>query len=121
MARYVDGFIIPVKKNKLAAYKKMAIIGRNAWMKFGALDYYECVADDNKMPYVGITLPKMAKIKAGETVVFSFIVFKSKAHRNAVNKKVHAYLAKKFANSCVDMPFDMKRCSMAGCQVIVRG
>lgn len=121
MARYVDGFVIPIKKNKLTAYKKMAIIGRNIWMKFGALDYYECVADDTKMPYGGTPLPKMAKLKAGETVVFSFIVFKSKAHRNAVNKKVHEYLAEKYANVCVDMPFDTQRASMAGCKVIVRG
>ncbi len=79
--------MIPIKKAKLPAYKKMATVGRNVWMKFGALDYYECVADDTKMPYGGIPLPKMAQLKAGETVVFSFIVFKSKNHRNAVNKK----------------------------------
>jgi uncharacterized protein YbaA (DUF1428 family) len=121
MARYVDGFVIPIKKSKLAAYKKMATVGRNAWMKFGALDYYECVADDTKMPYGGTPLPKMAKLKAGETVVFSFIVFKSKAHRNAVNKKVHAYFAEKYGTDGGDMPFDTKRFSMAGCKVIVRG
>lgn len=121
MARYVDGFVIPIKKSKLAAYKKMAIVGRKAWMKFGALDYYECVTDDTKMAYGGIPFPKMAKVKAGETVVFSFIVYKSKAHRNAVNKKVHAYFAEKYGNDGWDMPFDMKRVSMAGCKVLVRG
>jgi alkaline phosphatase len=120
MARYIDGFIIPIKKSKLAAYKKMAIIGRKGWMKFGALDYYECVADDTKMPYGGIPLPKMAKAKAGETVIFAFIVYKSKAHRDAVNKKVHAYFAEKYGTKGGDMPFDPKRFSMAGCKVIVR-
>ena len=121
MAQYVDGFVIPIKKSKLAAYKKMAIIGRNACMKFGALDYYECVADDTKMPYGGTPLPKMAKLKAGETAVFSFIVFKSKAHRNAVNKKVHAFFAKKYGTAGGDMPFDPKRFAMVGCKVIVKG
>ena len=121
MARYVDGFVIPIKKSKVAAYKKMATEGRNAWMKFGALDYYECVADDTKMPYGGTPLPKMAKLKAGETVVFSFIVFKSKAHRNAVNKKVHAYFAKKYGGHGGDMPFDTNRFAMAGFKVMVRG
>jgi alkaline phosphatase len=121
MARYVDGFVIPIKKSKLAAYKKMATVGRNAWMKFGALDYYECVADDTRMPYGGTPLPKMAKSKAGETVVFSFIVFKSKTHRNVVNKKVHAYFAEKYGTDGGDMPFDTKRFAMAGCKVIVKG
>ncbi len=121
MAHYVDGFVIPVKKNKLAAYKKMATMGRNAWMKFGALHYYECVADDIKMPYGGTPFPKMAKLKAGETVVFAFIVFKSKAHRNAVNKKVHMYFAEKYDGEDGEMPFDPKRMSMAGCNVLVKG
>ena len=121
MPRYVDGFVIPIKKRKLAAYKKMAIVGRKAWMKFGALDYYECVADDTKMPYGGTPLPRAAQLKAGETVVFSFIVFKSKAHRNAVNRKVHAYLAEKYGNDGGDMPFETNRFSMAGCPVNVRG
>jgi uncharacterized protein YbaA (DUF1428 family) len=121
MARYIDGFVIPVKMSKLAEYKKMAIMGRKAWMKFGALDYYECVADDVKLPYGGTPMPKMAKLKVGEVVVFSFIVFKSKAHRNAVNKKVHAYLENKYATEVKDMPFDMKRASMAGFKVMVQG
>lgn len=121
MARYVDGFVIPIKKTKLAAYKKMAVVGRNAWMKFGALEYYECVADDTKMPYGGIPLPKMAKVKPGEVVVFSFIVFKSKAHRDAVNKKVHAFFAEKYGTTGGDMPFDPRRFSMAGCKVLVQG
>ncbi len=77
--------------------------------------------DDTKMPYGGTRLPKMAKLKPGETVVFSFIVFKSKAHRNAVNKKVHAYFSKKYGTDGGEMPFDAKRFSMAGCKVIVRG
>jgi uncharacterized protein YbaA (DUF1428 family) len=121
MPRYVDGYVIPISKKKLAAYKKMAMLGRKAWMKFGALDYYECVADDTQMPYGGTPFPKMAKLKAGETVVFSFIVFKSKAHRIAVNRKVHAYLAEMYGADAGEMPFDTQRFSMAGCRVMVSG
>jgi alkaline phosphatase len=85
---YVDGFVIPISKRKVAAYRKMAQLGKRMWMKAGALEYFECVGDDLKsMPMMG-DFKKMAKLRPGETVFFSFIVFKSKAHRNAVNKKV---------------------------------
>lgn len=116
MARYVDGFVIPIKKKNLKAYKKMAEIGCKAWMKHGALSYYECVGDD----YVksGLGFKKMCKLKPDETVIFAYIVFKSKAHRNQVNKKVH----KEFENmdpSDYAMVFDMKRFSVAGFKALV--
>lgn len=116
MARYVDGFVIPIKRKNTRAYKKMAEWGCRVWMKHGALSYYECVADD--FPMHGLGFKKMCKLKAGETVVFAFIVYKSKAHRNQVNKKVMKEMAQ--TPGPVAMPFDMKRFSMAGCKVIVR-
>lgn len=118
MSTYVDGFVIPIKKAKLKAYKKMAVLGCKTWMKHGALDYYECWGDDLKNE-MGFTFIKMCKLKPDETAVFAFIIFKSKAHRNAVNKKVHQEFAsmdpKKF-----QMPFDMKRTAMGGFKTIVR-
>ncbi|MCC7460784.1 MAG: DUF1428 domain-containing protein [Proteobacteria bacterium] len=117
MARYVDGFVIPIKKKNIAKYKKMATVGRNAWMKHGALDYYETVGDDLKNQH-GTTFTKMCKLKSDETVVFAYIVFKSKAHRNRVNKKVHAEFAKMSWEN-FEMPFDMKRTAYAGFTSIV--
>lgn len=118
MSNYVDGYVIPIKKSKLKAYKKMAIVGCKTWMKHGALDYYECYGDDLKNN-IGLTFPKMCKLKSDETVIFAFIVYKSKAHRNLVNKKVHQEFAnmdpKKF-----QMPFDMKRFAMGGFKTLVR-
>ena len=98
----------------------MARAGCLAWKKFGALDYKECILDDVNPPFVTLTFPKMAKAKTGEVVWLSFIVFKSKAHRNAVNKKVMAYFAKKYGEEMSkSMPFDMKRFSFGGFKVVV--
>ena len=119
---YVDGFVIPIPKKNTAAYTKMAREGCKAWKKFGALDYKECILDDATPPFVTLTFAKMAKTKPGETVWFSFIVFKSKAHRNAVNKKVMDYFAKKYGEDMgKSMPFDLKRFSFGGFQVKVSG
>lgn len=115
MARYVDGYVIPIKKKKLKAYKKMATSGKKLWMKHGALSYYECVADD--FPEYGLGFKKMCKLKADETVVFAFIVFKSKAHRNQVNKKVYKEMDKMGAPPV--MPFDFKRFATGGFKTIV--
>lgn len=117
MSRYVDGYVIPIKKSNLNAYKKMAKMGCKVWLKHGALDYYECYGDDLDNN-AGLTFPKMCKLKSDETVVFAYIVYKSKAHRNQVNKKVHQEFAsmdpKKF-----QMPFDMKRFCMGGFKTLV--
>ena len=114
---YVDGFVIPLPKNKLAAYKKMAKLGARIWREYGALDYFECVGDDLNIK--GVTpFGKLAKLKSNETVIFSWIVYKSKAHRNQVNKKVmkdprmHAY---------PEMPFDPKKMTFGGFSVLVKG
>ena len=117
---YVDGFVIPVPKKNTAKYKKMAQDAKEIWMKFGALDYKECMIDDVKPQHVALSFPQMAKTKPGEAVWFSFIVFKSRTHRDAVNTKVMAYFEKKYGkNSMKDMPFDMKRFSYAGFKVMV--
>lgn len=116
---YVDGFVLCIPKNKVAAYKKMATEGKKTWMKFGAIDYKECMADDVAPSHVTFTFPKMAKAKEDEVVFFSFIVFKSRKHRDSVNKKVMAYFDKKYADKPQDMPFDMKRMSYGGFKTIV--
>ncbi len=118
MSRYVDGFVIPIKKSKLKAYKKMAILGCKTWLKHGALDYYECAGDDLKND-MGLSFPVMCKLKADETVIFAFIVYKSKAHRNQVNKKVHQEFMK-MDQKKFEMPFDMKKFSMGGFKVLVQ-
>lgn len=107
MSRYVDGFVIPIQKKKLKEYKKFAEIGRKIWMEHGALDYYECVGANLKNNW-GIPFTKLCKLKADETVVFAFIVYKSKAQRNQVNKKVHKDPRMQPENF-TSMPFDMKR------------
>jgi uncharacterized protein YbaA (DUF1428 family) len=115
---YVDGFVIPVKKSKLKAYRKMALLGLKLWKKHGAVDYKECVLDDPKEGH-GVIFPKLAKVKAGETVIFSFIVYKSKAHRAQVNKKVMSDPAMANFDPTKPMPFDFKRMSMGGFRVMV--
>lgn len=120
MAKYVDGFVIPIPKKNTAKYKKMAREASLVWKKFGALDYKECIIDDVKPDKaVVFTFPKMAKTKPGEAVWFSFITYKSKAHRDAVNKKVMAYFNEKYKDEDMDMPFDMKRFAYGGFRVEV--
>lgn len=117
MAHYVDGFVIPIKKKKIKAYKKMAEMGCKAWMKHGALSYYECLMDEASEH--GRGFKKMCNLKPDETVIFAYIVFKSKAHRNQVNKKVHKEFASLEADPNFDMPFEMKRAAIAGCKSLV--
>lgn len=119
MPKYVDGFVIPVPKKNLKVYVKMARQGRKIWMKHGALDYYECVGDDLKSAF-SQTFPKGLRIKNGETVVFSYIVFKSKAHRDSVNKRVMSdpKLMEGFDKT---MPFDVKRMLYGGFKAVVVG
>lgn len=118
---YVDGFVLVVPKENRAAYKKMAKEGAAIWKEYGALDYKECRADDMTPPNMTLTFPKMAKAKEGEEVWFSFVVFKSKTERNAINKKVMAYFEKKYADKDMPMPFDMKKMAYGGFMVEVEG
>ncbi|MEO7959212.1 MAG: DUF1428 domain-containing protein [Fibrobacteria bacterium] len=113
---YVDGFIIPIQKKNLKAYKKMALLGKKAWMKHGALAYMECVGDDLAVKW-GTPFPRVMKLKAGETAVFAYIVFKSRAHRDRVNAKVMKAMT--FAPK--EMPFDMRRLTYGGFKVLVSG
>ena len=117
---YVDGFVIPVPKKNTAKYKKMAQDAKEIWMKFGALDYKECMIDDVKPQHVALSFPQMAKTKPGEAVWFSFIVFKSKAHRNKVNARVMKdSLMNEDAWKDKPMPFDMKKLAYGGFKAIV--
>jgi len=116
---YVDGFLLPVPKKKLKTYRKMAALGKKIWMKHGAVAYMECVGDDLNTGF-GLPFPKIVKPKPGETVVFSFIVYKSKAHRKQVNTKVMKDpVMNTFATT--KMPFDVKRMCNGGFKVIVEG
>ena len=117
---YVDGFVIPIKKKDLVAYKKMAIWGSKMWKKYRALEYFECVGDDLSVAKgMGVGFKKLAKLKADETAVFSFIVYKSKAQRDQINKKVMSDPAMKDFDASV-IPFDMKRFAAGGFKVLVK-
>lgn len=124
---YVDGFVIPVPKSKLATYRRFARLGKAAWLKHGALDYKECVLDaafsqfpdeKGRMKKRPSQFPRMALAKKGETVIFAFIVFKSKSHRDRVNKKVMADPSMTSMDPSA-MPVDMDRFGYAGFKVIV--
>lgn len=122
---YVDGFVFTVPKKNLKAYKKMATDGAKTWMKFGALAYFECVGDDLVIkPQGGMknrSFVEMTKAKKTDQVWFSFIVYKNKAHRNSVNKKVMAQMNKDYANmKDFVMPFDPKNMAYGGFKAIVR-
>ncbi|HEX6959203.1 MAG TPA: DUF1428 domain-containing protein [Ferrovibrio sp.] len=115
---YVDGFLLAVPRRKLAAYRKMAALAGKVWREHGALDFRECVGEDLS-PGMGLPFPKLMKLKRGEVPVFSFIVFKSRAHRDRVNKKVLGDPRLKDACDPNDMPFDPKRMCYGGFQTIV--
>lgn len=126
MAKYVDGFVLVVPKDKTEEYKKMAEEGRDSWMKHGALEYYECRGDDLKPQEMGDEKTRaftdMAEATNEETVWFSFIVFESKEHRDEVNAKVMAEMSEKMAGQeNMQMPMDMKRMAYGGFQVEVEG
>lgn len=116
---YVDGFVLVVPKKNLAAYKKMASKAGKVWMEHGALQYVECAGDDLNVK-MGLPFTKLAKTKPSETVVFSYIVYKSKADRDTINKKVMK--DKRMNEMCPKdgkMPFDMKRMAYGGFKAIV--
>jgi uncharacterized protein YbaA (DUF1428 family) len=115
---YVDGFLIPVPKKKLNEYKKIAKLASKVWRDHGALDYRECVADDVTWGK-RTSFPRSVKQKPNETVIFSWITYKSRKHRDAVNKKVMTdkRLAKMMTPGA--MPFDTKRMIFGGFKTIV--
>jgi uncharacterized protein YbaA (DUF1428 family) len=116
---YVDGFVLPVPKKKIGAYGRMAAKAGKVWKEYGALEFRECAADDVK-PGKVTSFPQSVKLKGGETVFFSWIVYKSRKHRDQVLKKVMA--DKRITDSMKDgkdMPFDAKRMIYGGFKVIV--
>lgn len=118
MSKYVDGFVLPVPKKNRARYLRMARLGAKVWLEHGALEYRECIADD--VPKGKLTsFPRGVKLKSTETVWFSFIVYRNRAHRDRVNAKVmkDPRLAK-FMNPKA-MPFDGKRLIFGGFRVVV--
>jgi uncharacterized protein YbaA (DUF1428 family) len=123
--KYVDGFVLVVTKKNLTAYRKMAKDAGQIWMRHGALGYKECLGDDlhpDMGGYAFLPFPKMTKLKSSETVWFSYIEYKSKAHRDAVNKKVMREMKKQQKDKpehMDQMPFDMKRFAYGGFKVKV--
>lgn len=113
---YVDGYVLPIPKKNLKAYRRMAAWGRRMWMKHGALDYKECVGDDLKTKW-GTPFPRQMRLKAGETLVFAYVVFKSRAHRDRVNARVMKAMHEQEAPK--DMPFDVKRMVYGGFKTLV--
>ena len=120
MPKYVDGFVLAVPKKKLADYQRLAKKSGKIWKEHGALDFVECVADDVK-PGKLTSFPQSVKLKAGEVVVFSYIVYKSRAQRDRVNKKVMADPRLKDMMDMSNLPFDAKRMIYGGFKVIVQG
>jgi uncharacterized protein YbaA (DUF1428 family) len=115
---YVDGFVLPVPKKKLGAYRRMARKAGRVWMEHGALQFRECVADDVK-PGKLTSFPQSVKLKPGETVVFSWIVYKSRAHRDRVNAKVMKDPRIAPMMDLKTMPFDGKRLIFGGFKPLV--
>lgn len=116
---YVDGFVVPVPKKKLKAYRRLATRAGKIWREHGALDYWECVADD--VPVGKLTsFPRSVKLKAGETVLFSWIVFKSRAHRDRINAKVMTDPRLADMMDPKAMPFDARRMIFGGFKSLVR-
>ena len=118
MARYVDGFVLPVPRKNVEAYRRMARKAGKVWRDHGALEYVECVADDVKRGKQ-TSFPQSVRLKAGETVVFAWIVYKSRAHRDRVNAKVMKDPRLTDMMDPKDMPFDAKRMFWGGFEVLV--
>jgi len=116
---YVDGFVVPVPKKKLAAYRRMARQACAIWREHGALEYRECVGDDLNIKMC-VPFPKIAKCKPGETVVLAWIVYRSRAHRDNVNAKIMKDPRIQKMMSIKDPPFDCKRMAYGGFKVIVQ-
>jgi uncharacterized protein YbaA (DUF1428 family) len=126
MSKYVDGFVLVVPKDKAEEYRKMAEDGKKSWMKHGALAYYECRGEDMAPQEMGEektrSFPELAGASESENVWFSFIIFKSKEHRDEVNAKVMAEMGENAeAYKDFQMPFDMQKMAYGGFSVEVEG
>ena len=118
MARYVDGFVVPVPKKKLGAYRRMSQKAGKIWRDHGALEYIECAADDVKRGK-WTSFPRSVKLKPGETVMFSYIVYKSRTHRDRVLAKVMKDPRLGKMMDMKAMPFNPKRMAYGGFKVLV--
>jgi uncharacterized protein YbaA (DUF1428 family) len=126
MAKYIDGFVLVVPKGKEADYEKMAKMGRDSWMKHGALQYFESRGDDLKQQEMGDqksrAFAEMTGATNDENVWLSFIVFNSKEHRDEVNKKVMAEMSEAFKDQAdFEMPNDMTKMAYGGFEAVVEG
>jgi uncharacterized protein YbaA (DUF1428 family) len=115
---YVDGYLLPVPRRNLAAYRRMARLGAKIWLEHGALEYRECVGDDLAPP-CGTPFPKLMKLRRGEVPVFSWIVYRSKAQRDRVNAAVMK--DPRMVPPPGGMPFDLRRMAVGGFRVLVEG
>ena len=115
---YIDGFLLAVPRKNLPAYRRLAEKAGKVWRDHGALEYRECVGDDLKVQ-MGLPFPKLMKLKSGETAVFSWIVYKSRAHRDSVNAKVMKDPRMKNMCDPKNMPFDFKRMCYGGFKILV--
>jgi len=115
MSKYIDGFVLPVPKRNIVAYRRMAAQAGKVWRDHGALDYKECVGDDLNVK-MGMPFPRVITSKPGETIVFAYIVYKSRAHRDRVNAKV---MKDKRLTMPKKMPFEVKRMLYGGFKVLV--
>jgi uncharacterized protein YbaA (DUF1428 family) len=117
VARYVDGFVLPVPKKNIEAYRRIAQKAAKVWREHGALEYRECVGDDLDVKF-GVPFPKRIKLEPGETIVFSWIVYKSRAQRDRVNARVmkDPRMARMGEKA---MPFDVKRMGWGGFTMLV--
>jgi len=126
LAKYVDGFVLVVPKDKIKEYQKMAEMGKEMWMKYGALEYMECMGEDLNPKEMGgmmsLAFTELAKAEPNETVWFSFIVYESKERRDEINAKVMEEMNKQAEeHKDVSMPFDMRRMAVGGFEVRVEG
>ena len=118
MSQYVDGFVLPLPTENLAVYRKMARAACKVWLEHGALDYRECIGDDLEVKDM-TSFSKLARTKPGETVVFAWITYKSRAHRDKVNAKVMKDPRMQKMMKSQEMPFDVKRMAYGGFSTIV--
>ena len=115
---YVDGFLLPIPRRNVKRYKVMAQLAARVWREHGAVEYHECVGDDLKVK-MGMSFLRASRARAGETAIFAWILYKSRAHRDRVNKKVmkDPRIVKMMEDT--QMPFDVKRMAYGGFRVIV--
>ena len=116
--RYVDGFLLPVPRKNLAAYRRLSAKAGKIWRQYGALEYVEAVGDDLNVK-MGVSFKRAAKVKPGEVALFSFIVYKSKRQRDAVNKKVMKDPRLADMMDPANSPFNVKRMAYGGFRTIV--